>query len=78
MGIVGLIASLYGLFGGNLSPEQSGHISEILLAVVSIVAIVVQPKPARGRYTPKEFRDGDTFTDDQGVIHVFGGGKWRP
>ena len=78
MGIVGLIASFYGLFGGTLSAEQSGHLSEIVLALVSIVAIVVQPKPAGGRYKTRDFRNGDTYEDSNGVIHVFQEGAWKP
>ena len=74
-GLVGLVGALYAAFGHVLTPEQSAGISSALLAFVSVVAIAVQPKPKGGRYSPKEYRSGDTYIDDSGTRH-FDGEKW--
>lgn len=75
-GLLGLITAIYAMFGGQLSPEQSAQISQVLLALVSVVAIVVQPKPAGGKYKPQDFKQGDQVTQEDGAMFEMRGGKW--
>lgn len=75
-GLVGLVTAIFAMFGGQMTPEMAANVSQVLLALISIIAIAVQPKPAGGKYGPHDFREGDTVTQSDGTLFELRAGKW--
>jgi preprotein translocase subunit SecG len=44
LGLASLIAIIYSLFGSDMTPEQVTSVTGALAALLSVVAIVLQPK----------------------------------
>ena len=76
VGLVGLVGGIVAAFGHVMTPEQSASITSALLAIVSVVAIATQPKPAGGKYRQEDYAPGDTYSDDSGQTKRFDGKKW--
>ena len=75
-GLVGIIGAVYAYFGTEFSAEQAGNVTAILLAVISVVAIVVQPRPTGGHYNPNDYKPGDSYEEPGQPVRVFDGKKW--
>lgn len=76
-GIVGVIGAIYAYFGTEFTAEQVASTTSILLAVISVIAIVVQPRPSGGHYSPKDYRPGDSYEEPGQPVRVFDGEKWK-
>ena len=75
-GIVALIGTIYAIWGSELTPEQTASITGAIAALLSVVAIIIQPKASGGHYTRDDYRPGNTYEDENGVVKKFDGTKW--
>jgi len=75
-GIVALIGTIYAIWGSELTPEQTASITGAIAALLSVVAIIIQPRPSGGKYTRDDYRPGDEYKDETGAVKRFDGEKW--
>jgi hypothetical protein len=61
LGIVGAVVSVLSVMGVDVDPEQRTQILEVSLLVVSIVAIVVQPKSVKEIKNDRGYSGDDSF-----------------
>ena len=76
-GIVSIVVAVVALFGLDLTAEHTTQITGVLVALLSLVAIFVQPKPAGGHYTPQDHKIGDTYDFPDGKRVTFDGQEWK-
>jgi hypothetical protein len=76
-GIVALIGTIYALWGSELEPDQIASITGALAALLSVVAIILQPRPSGGHYKNTDYKIGDSYSDPDGTTRVFNGEVWE-
>ena len=77
VGLASLIAIIYSLFGSDMTPEQVASVTGALGALLSVVAIILQPKPSGGHYKNTDYKIGDSYSDPDGTTRVFNGEVWE-
>jgi hypothetical protein len=65
------------MWGSELTPDQVASVTGALAALLSVVAIIIQPKPTGGHYKPADYAKGDSYEDPDGTTRVFDGELWR-
>jgi uncharacterized membrane protein len=75
-GIVAMVAVIFTLFGSELSPEHATSITGAIAALLSVLAIVIQPRPSGGHYTEKDYNPGDSYEEPGQPVRTFDGEKW--